>query len=104
MKDILRQLLDAEESGREAARAKEAEAAELVRLAHARAAIITEDARERANRDIAELEQRVHREIAERQAEIAKHADLQIDQLRQAVQQHWAEAVDGAVALLLGES
>ncbi len=103
MKDILRQLLDAEESGRQAARAKETEASEILRVGRDQADAIAEEARERASRDIAALEQRVQNEIAERQAEIARDADLQIDQLKRTAQKRRAAAVDGAVVSLLGE-
>lgn len=104
MKDVLRQLLNAEESGRQAVRAKEMEGEQIVRRAHDEAERITREWHERTQREIAELEQAARKDLASRQAALTQHTNMKIEQLNQEARQHWTTAVDAIVTLLLGES
>ena len=103
VKDILRQLIEAEEAGRRDAAALEAEGEELIRQAKAECDAIVGRIRQETGRRVDELERsaQAHVEV-ERQAIIQKASET-IEGLRAQAAARRSLAVDRAVALLIGE-
>ena len=103
VKDILRQLIEAEESGRRDAAALEAEGEELIHQAKAECDAIIGRIRQETRGRVVELERRAQAHIeVERQAIIQKASET-IDGLRAQAEARRSLAVDRAVARLLGE-
>jgi vacuolar-type H+-ATPase subunit H len=102
-KDILRQLIEAEESGKRDAAALEAEGEELIRQTTAECDAIVGRIRQETRGRVDELERHAQADIeAERQAIIQKASET-IEGLRAQAEARRSLAVERAVARLLGE-
>jgi vacuolar-type H+-ATPase subunit H len=103
VKDILRQLLEAEEAGRRSAAALETEGEELIHEAKAECDAIVGQIRQETGGRVDELERSAQAQIeVERQAIIQKASEM-IEGLRAQATARRSLAVDRVVALLLGE-
>lgn len=103
VKDILRQLLEAEEAGRRNAAALEAEGDELLHQAKAECDAIVGQIRQETGGRVDGLERDAQAQVeVERQAIIQKTSEV-IEGLRAQAAARRSLAVDRVVALLLGE-
>lgn len=103
MRNILRQLLDAEEAGRQTAKAKEATVRELLERARDQAERVAAESREQAAREIADCKLRGDKEVASRQTAIAVETDLELERVRAEAEQFRPQAVAAVVARLLDD-
>lgn len=103
MKEVLRQLLEAEEAGRRTAAALEAEGEQLSSAARAESERIVHGRRAAAAQEIAELEGRVRADTARRAEDIARAGDAEVEKLREQAAARRQAAVPRVVAMLLGE-
>jgi vacuolar-type H+-ATPase subunit H len=103
LKETLRQLLEAEEAGRQAAAEQEAAGEEIVRTARAECERRGQAIRASAESKIAELEWKAQAEIDEGCHAIADETDAAIERLKRQAAGHRAVAVQKVVAMLLGE-
>ena len=103
LKETLRQLLEAEDAGRQAAAELEAAGDEIAHKARAEGEKCAQAIRLLAEREIAELERQVQTEIEEGCQAVAHETDATIERLKTQATGQRVEAVKKVVAMLLGE-
>jgi vacuolar-type H+-ATPase subunit H len=103
LKETLRQLLEAEEAGRQAAAGLEAAGDEIVRKARIEAERCAQAVRVSAEREIEELERQAQSGIDRDCKAIADETDATVERLKTQAAGRRAEAVKKVVAIPLGE-
>jgi vacuolar-type H+-ATPase subunit H len=104
MKEVLRQLLEAEEAGRQAAAQLEQTGEEILLHARAECEEIARQGRLDAASEIEGLRDRTRAQTEAGRQAIAQEADASIERLRCLAARQRAEAVARVVAILLGEA
>lgn len=103
MKELLRRILNAEESGRAAARDRESEARRLREVGRARAAAILALHRENAMREVEEIEEHGRADVAKQRAGIEERSVAETERLLERLGACGTMAMERVIAHLLGE-